>query len=329
VHYRLAKLEGTPSQNFTMQERLTRLMNSPLGADARERLIPVADDEQHQGCLNYSKHESAAFFADIMHLDGRRTLPRWIHPTEPKPVAEVVPRDIADGEASLGEPLYILVAGNHVAAIERMGFRTTNLTRYLNGLLAKGGEMEGGTSWRLVPKVEITGDAFKRSGVKKVIVKPHAAIGGDAASEAPVDPDRKKARRAASALEDLMVYGQRVFDMLVAAGADETKLEKLKDSMSADLVLKAKLELSVASIRRKTTAEISPDDIQLALAELAEQGSVTIISSDGKSDGKLVQLVHTAEVLEVGGLLDWKRATQALSSAMSAWAAKGAIELAA
>ncbi len=97
--------------------------------------------------------------------------------------------------------------------------------------------------------------------------------------------------------------------------------------MSADLVLKARLELSVASLRKKTTAEISSDTVQQALAELAQDGEVIIVSEDGKSNGRLVQLVDTAEVLEVGGLIEWGRAKQAMSSALSAWAAKGAIDL--
>ena len=187
--------------------------------------------------------------------------------------------------------------------------------------------MKAGSEWKLIPKIEMIGDAWKSGGVKKVIVNPHAAVMGDAPSQAPELKGKRRARAAASALEDLVFAGHKVFDVLVKLGADETKLEKLRQSISADLVIKAKLELSVASIRRKTTAEVSPDAVQLALAELAQDGDVVIVSANGRSDGKLVQLVHPAEVLEVGGLLEWPNAIQALSSALSAWAAKGAIEI--
>jgi len=110
-------------------------------------------------------------------LTARSSLPIWIHPTEPKPVAEVVPRDVAKGEASLGEPVYLMVIGNHVAAIERLGFRTTNLATYINGLLAKAGELEDGGYWKLVPKTEIQGAVAKGGAVRKVIVKPYAVRG--------------------------------------------------------------------------------------------------------------------------------------------------------
>lgn len=327
VHYRQAKLQGDSKENFTLQQRLDRAMKSPCGDDARERIIAIADDDQHKGCLNYSKSEPTAFLADIMHLDGRRTLPRWIHPTSPKPVAEVVPREVAEGEESLGEPVYLLVRGNHVAVIERLGFRNSSLVRYLNGLLQKAGEIEKDTSWQLVPKIEIEGDGLHGGGVKRIVIKPHAAMGGDAPSQSPADPKAGKARRAASKLEDLLIHGKRIFDVLVAAGADEAKVENLRDAMSSDLVLKAKVELSVAALRRATTAVIAPDVVEKAFAELASEGTVLIESADGKSDGKLVQLVHAAEVLETGGLIDWERATHALASAIGAWAAKGAIEL--
>lgn len=98
--------------------------------------------------------------------------------------------------------------------------------------------------------------------------------------------------------------------------------------MSSDLILKAKLELTVQSLKMKSKAEIDSDTVHQALAELAVDGSVNIVDENGNNDGKLVQLVHQAEVLETGGLIDWERASQALVSAMSAWAAKGAIELA-
>jgi hypothetical protein len=326
VHYRLAKFIGDP-QAVSLQQSLTNVMNSALGKDSRERILPMADDPQHQGCLNYWKAEKQFFVADIMHLDGRTTLPRWIHPTEPRPFAEVVPRAVAEGEASLGEPVYILVAGNHLAAIERLSFRTMNLTRYVNALLSKAGQLANGHEWRLVPKIDIRGESWHAGGVKKIVFKPLAAVQGDGPSRAGPEPKRRRGKAAAAAFENLVLHGHRVIEALVSFGADQAKLDQLREAMSTDLILKAKLEISVASVRRKTAAVISSDLVQQALAELAQEGEVIIESDDGRSNGKLVQLVDTREVLETGGLIDWSHATQALSSSMSAWAAKGAIEL--
>ncbi|MHB8283619.1 MAG: hypothetical protein ACYDD1_02990 [Caulobacteraceae bacterium] len=329
VHYRKAQLEEVENPAFTLQQRLTRVMASTHGTDARMRMLNVSEDGQHKGCLNFAEVTPAFFVADIMHLDGRDVLPRWIVPTEPKPVAEVVPREIPEGEASLGESLYIMVRGNHVAAIERLGFRTRDLAHYINALLKTAGELEDGAQWLLVPKVEIVGSAGFGGAVKRVVLKPRAALMGDGPSQAPEPKVGKRGKRAAAAVaEDLAVLGHKVVAMLVAAGADEAKIERLRETMSTDLILRARLEISVASVKRKTTAEISPAAVQQALAEMAADGEVIITSGDGKSDGKLVQLVHKADVLETGGLIDWQRATQALASAMSAWAAKGAIELA-
>lgn len=329
VHYRLAVLEGGQPNAPNLQTRLDAMMKSAVGDDTRERILPMADDDQHKGCLNFTRSEQAFFVGDVMHLDGRTSLPTWVHPKEPKPYAEIIPRDLAEGEASLGEPAYLMVVGNHVAVIERMGFRNTNLSHYLNELLQKAGQIDGDSYWKLVPKIEAEGNAWQGGGVKKVVVKPKAAFVGEAPPAGPADDQvRRRAKKAAQAFEDLIARGQQVIDALAAFGADETKIETLREAMSQDLIIKAKLELSVAHVRRRSTAEVAPDTIQQALAELAMDGQVVIQSEDGRSNGRLIQLVHNAEVLEKGGLLDWGRTIDALSAALHAWAAKGAIELA-
>lgn len=328
VHYRLAVLENGAAGEPTLQAALDAAMASPIGADATKRVLPMADDEQHKGCLNFTRSEPAFFVGDVMHLDGRTSLPTWIHPTEPKPYAEIVPRDLAEGEASLGEPVYLMVVGNHVAVIERLGFRNTNLAHYLNELLRTAGLIEGAGFWRLEPKIEAEGNAWQGGGVRKVLVKPRAAFVGEAPPAGPTDDQpRRRAKKAAQAFEDLIARGQQVIDALAAFGADETKIESLREAMSSDLVIRAKLELSIAHVRRRSTAEVAPDVIQQALAELAQDGQVVIQSEDGRTNGRLMQLVHTTEVVEKGGMLDWGRAVEALSAALHAWAAKGAIEL--
>lgn len=325
IHYRLAKFISDECVDGNLQNLLTSALKSTLGDDARERILPMSEDDNHQGCLNYSVSDQKMFVADVMHLDGRKTLPRWIHPKKPEPFAQVRPVEIMDGEASLGEPLYILVVGNHVAVIERLGFRSTNLAKYITALLKKSSSIPENSEIKLVPKIEVSGKKWAGGGVKKVVVKPKAGVLGEAPSR--VHGEARRASNAARVFEDMVGRGQQVWDALSAFGADEAKLEKLREAMSADLMLKARLELSVAAVRKKSTAEISVDDVQQALADLTNEGEVTIVSQDGKTDGRLTQLVDSADVLEVGGLLDWKHATHALNSAMNSWAAKGVIDL--
>ena len=325
VHYRRAVLEG-PESTFSLQDRLQRVMAGKLGNDARERIFGISEDQQHRACLNYHEVGSVAFLADVMHLDGRSALPTWLHPKSPEPVAKVVPRELGPDEASLGEPLYLLVKGNHVAAIERMGFRNTNLQAYLNALLKAGGELDDGTAWKLVPKIEVTGGDHLSGPVKKVTFKPNARLVGDGPSEVSQTP-KGKPRMISHRLGDWVAQGRRVIDMAVAAGADEAKVQKLQAEMSTDLALQARLEISVAKVRQHSKASIDPDTVQQAFAELASQGDVLIQSEDGRTNGKLVQLSHPTEVLETGGMIDWQHATQALVSALTAWGAKGAIDL--
>ncbi len=323
IHYRRATLEGPQEATFSLQQRLERVMKGPLGLDANQRLLNVTDDGQHKACLNY--HElGAAFVADVMHLDGRTALPLWLTPKSPQPVADIVPRELKDDEASLGEPLYLLVQGNHVAAIERMGFRATTLQSYLNALLKRAGELEDGGNWRLAPKIETTGLDQLSGAIKKITFRPNAALVGDAPSTL---TEATKGRPVSRRFGEFVAQGRKVIDMAVAAGADEAKLETLQAKLSNDLALKARLEISVASVRRKTTAVIDAGAVEQAFADLTSQGDVLLTSEDGRTNGKLIQLVHTTEVLETGGLIDWQHATQALVSALHAWAAKGSIDL--
>lgn len=298
VHYRLAVLEGSQPDAPNLQTRLDAMMKSAVGDDTRERILPMADDDQHKGCLNFTKSEQAFFVGDVMHLDGRTSLPTWIHPKEPKPYAEIIPRDLAEGEASLGEPAYLMVVGNHVTVIERMGFRNTNLSHYLNEVLRKAGQIEGDSYWKLVPKIEAEGSAWQGGGVKKVVVKPKAAFVGEAPPAGPADDQiRKQAKKAAEAFEDLIARGQQVIDALAAFGADETKIETLREAMSQDLIIKAKLELSVAHVRRKSTAEVAPEVIQQALAELALDGQVRSPRSASSRQKSIPIRMHSSQSL--------------------------------
>lgn len=324
VHYRRAKLEGAQGTYPTLQAALETVLGGPLGKDARQRIFVVADGGQHKGCLNYHEKFSEAFVADLMHLDGRDVLPTWIEPTAPKPVADVVPKAIPSGEASLGEPAYILVRDNHVAAIERMAFRNPTIERYINALLKAGGQLPDGAYWSLVPKVSIESTNGLTGSIQKLVITPKAALQGESPEPA---PKGSKPRKTTSRMRDMFAQGNRVLDMIKAAGGDEAEIEKLREGLSGDLALRARLEISVQKLRQKTKAEVEPDAVHKALAEVAAHGEVKLLSSDGKSDGKLVQLVHPVEVVETGGMIDWQAAAFALTSALSAWAAKKSIDL--
>lgn len=324
VHYRRAKLEGVSGQQPTLQDALQAVLGQTLGSDARSRIFPIADGTQHKGCLNYSEKFQDAFIADLMHLDGRDTLPTWISPTSPVPVAKVVAKALGEGESSLGEPAYLLVRGNHVAAIERLGFRNPGIERYLNSLLKAGGLLPDGAQWSLVPKIEVEGTSGLTGSIKKLIIAPKAAAQGQRPEASSAEAKPKTVSRR---MRDMFAQGQRVFDMLKAAGADDAEIESLRANLSSDLALRAKLEISVQRLRQKTEAEVHPDALEKALAEVTTYGDVRMISSDGKSDGKLIQLVHPVEVVENGGLIEWQAAAYALVAALNAWAAKGSIDL--
>lgn len=325
VQYRLATLDGEAKEALSLQERLHRAMEKPIAKDVSQRLLNImATDEGPQGCLNTHQSTALAFVADVMHFDGRAVSLRFIHPDTPVPVAKIEAREIGAGESSLSEPIYFMARGNHLAVIERPGFSLPQFARYINALLAKAGELEQGTLWKFAPKIQFSGDPALKGAVKRVVFKPRAAFEGYGATRAP-EPKRKRDTQAI--IQDVLANGSKLLEILEAAGADQTKIETLRKAMSSDLAIRAKLELSVFQVKKKTSAEISPEIMQQALADLADDGDVEIIAADGRTQGKLVSLSHKTEVLEVGGLLEWTRATEALASALATWVAKGAIDI--
>ena len=124
-----------------------------------------------------------------------------------------------------------------------------------------------------------------------------------------------------------MQYGSRILEILEVFGAKETDVQKLRSRMSKDLVLKARVEISVQKAERTTEAQVSADDIQTAFAHLTDTNDIDVYARDGKTNGKLTQLSHQVEVMHDDGLIEPESAMQALAAGMSSWAAKGAITL--
>ena len=326
IQYRHATLDGAPQQSMTLQERLGRAMKTDIAKDVSKRLFKVTQaDDGPQGCLNLHQSTTLAFIADIMHFDGRQVSLRFIHSATPTPVAKIEPHQVGANESSLSEPIYFMARGNHLAVIERPSFSLPQFARYINALLATAGQLEADTQWKLAPKIQYTNVSAIGGAVKRVIFRPRAAIDGYGATHAP-EPKRRR-RDTQAIIEEVLASGSKLVDILKAAGASEAKIESLRQNMSCDLAIRAKIELSFFPVKRKTTAEVSPEIVHYALTELADDGDVDIIADDGKTQGKLVSLSHRAEVLEVDGLLEWTRATEALASALGAWYAKGAIDI--
>ena len=219
-----------------------------------------------------------------------------------------------------------MVAGNHVAMIERVGLRTPTIQNYLNQILEKAGDHNPDKlHWKLVPKIEAVGVEALKGGVEKIVLKPRAALAGSANSE--IDDKRVKPRRKARKIDEYIQHGERILEMLEVFGAKESDIEQLRKQMSSDLVLKARVEISVFKAERSTEAKISADDIQTAFAHLTETSDIDVHDRDGKTNGKLTQLSHQVEVMHDDGIIDPESAMQALAAGMSSWAAKGAITL--
>lgn len=330
VRYRLAKhvLSDDPDKlhesQETLEQQIRNLLSGKLGSDVNGRLLPTIEDERHSLCLHFSSVKEGAVIFDLLHLDDRTEFSTWKKPAGTVPISTLSGTKIPGDEMSLQEPAYLLVSKNHVAVIERVGLRTPAIEAYLNQLLEKDGKIDSNKAfWKLVPKIENLGIEKLKGGVEKIILKPHAALAGEAQSTIDKPIRRSRARK----IDEYIGYGEKILQMLQIFGAHDSDIEGLRKKMSSDLVLKAKVEISVSKAERSTEAKVSADDIQKAFAHLADHSDVNVVDKDGKSNGKLTQLSHPVEVKHKDGIIDADSAANALVAGMTSWAAKGAIEL--
>lgn len=330
VRYRIAKFvkRDDPDSEIagtTLEQMLRSLLAGAMGGDVNSRVLQTIEDERHSVCLHFSQANENALVFDLLHLDDRKIVPTWKRPTAPVPVSSLGGTAIGKDEVSLQEPAYLMVSGNHVAVIERVGMRTPMIENYLNDILTKSTACDKDKSyWKLVPKIQAVGVSALKGGVEKIIFKPHAALVGEAGTA--IHP-RKHERKYNRKIDEYIGYGQKIFDMLQVFGAHESDIDQLRKKMSSDLVLKAKVEISVSRAERSSEAKISADDVQIAFANITDSADVDVIDKDGKTNGKLTQLAHIVEVSHENGIIDMSHATNALSAAMASWAAKGVIEL--
>ena len=333
IKYRLAKyINRADAEKLqmdgadTLEAKLRSLLAGQLGQDVNSRVVKFAEDERHSLCLHFSQLNEGALAFDLLHLDDRTEVPTWKRPAQPVPVSSLSGTKLAVDEVSLQEPAYLMVSGNHVAMIERVGLRTSTIENYLNDILQKANLLDSNHFyWKLVPRIEAVGIAALRGGVEKIVLKPRAALIGEGVSgiaEAPA-----KQRRYNRKIDEYIGYGSKILDMLKVFGAHDADLESLRAKMSSDLVLKARVEISVSRAERASEAKVSADDVATAFAHVTETSDIEVIDKDGRTNGKLTQLSHVVEVAHENGIIDISHAVSALGAAINSWVAKSAIEL--
>jgi hypothetical protein len=332
VKYRRAKYVSVaePDKNLpelfdTLETRLRSLLDGKLGKDVNSREIKFQQDERHSLLLHISKKTKGALMFDLLHLDDRTGLTTWKRPKNTVPISEFGLTKLAVDNVSMNEPAYLIVSGNHIAMIERIGLSLGTIQNYINDILSKAKLLDQEKFlWKLIPKIEATGVALLKGGVEKIILKPRAALIGEASSKI---PSRPKSRGYHRKIDEYIGHGAKIFELLNVFGAAESDIEKLRSKMSSDLVLRAKVEISISKSERSTEAKVSADDIETAFAGMTETSDIDIIDKDGRTNGKLTQLSHVLDIVHENGILDIEHAHQALTAAMASWAAQGSIEL--
>lgn len=325
-HVRKNDPDTIVNSEVTLEAMVRSLLNGQLGQDVNSRVLPIIEDERHSVCLHFSQLNQGALAFDLLHMDDRKEVPTWKRPLQPVPVSSLSGTKIAVDEVSLQEPAYLMVSGNHVAVIERIGLRTPTIENYLNDILDKSKCLTKDQSyWRLVPKIEAKGVSALKGGVEKIILKPRAALAGE--GDTVVERSERSKKRYNRKIDEYIGYGEKILKMLQVFGANEGDIEDLRKKMSRDLVLKAKVEISVSKAERASEAKVSADDIQMAFAQMTETSEIDVIDKEGKTNGKLTQLFHPVEVAHHNGIIEIPNAVNALGAAMASWAAKGVIEL--
>ena len=331
VHYRLASFEGgEPDQEIpTFESSVRSALSGDLGSDYTSRMFRISDDRPDQAMINNSDAEPPGVFLELFHLDSRRELPFVQKGRGPTPIAKVVSRVVPDDEDAMGSAAYLLVVGNHVAAIEPFALRVGALQSYFNSLFQAAGLLEAAQHWKLAPKVQLSDTpAATHRGVTRLEIEPLARLVGDAPSRMP-DNTRSRSRRPPQKTEAKMARGDRVLDILRLLGTPDTDLEEIRSSMSSDLGLEARIEILVRKNNQKTDAKLETADIAQAVASLEENNRVSVVSPDGRSRQQLTTLTDLVEIAEVGGLLPLKNVASALVSVLYKWSGSGMIDISA
>ncbi len=328
IHYRTATFygpdDGLPPPVF--EDVVRTALNGPLGQDFDARAFKLWENRADEAVINASDVTPPGVFVEIYHVDSRREL-TFLKKQAKQKTATVLSRDVPEDENAMGAAAYMLILGNHIAAIEPIALKSTNLTNYFTAFLQKANTCGPSDFWKLVPKVQMKpGSALAKRGVTRLEIIPDARFVGEGPSETPQEAGKKRGRPTARA-EERMARGGKVVELLEVLGASDADLDEVRASLSNDLGLEAKIEIRVRKNNRKTTAKLETDDIAQAIASLEENNRVAVVSPDGKQRNSLTTLSDTMEVLEVGGLLKASNVAAALSAALHQWAARGMIDL--
>lgn len=329
IHYRSAQFTGAdddlPKPSF--ENTLRELLKGPMGDDWETRACRIRDGHADEAMINSSEIEGKGVFLEIYHLDSRRDLAFLKKLGGKAKTASVLSRPVPADENAMGDAAYLLVIGNHVAAIEPLALKPGALTNYFNALFQKDNRLEADESWKLVPKVQVKdGGWTKQRGLTALEVRPHARLVGEGPSATPVEAGKRRSKPSRKA-EARISEGGKLAELFEILGAQEADLDGLRESMSLDLGLEAKIVFQVRRNNRKTEARLETDDLSQAIASLQEHNDVALVSPDGKQRRGLTTLTEPGDVLETGGLLSLPHTSAALSSALMKWAGKGIIDL--
>lgn len=328
IHYRSANFIGDADAKIgTFEDVIRQAMDGPMADDYSARACGIRDGDADEAMINRSDLEHPGVMLEIYHLDGRRDLPFLQKLPEKAPTASVLTRKVDDNENAMGSAAYLLIRGDHVAAIEPVTLKPGALTAYFNAFLQKAGVLTPATSWKLVPKVRIQGGETSRNRrLERIEVRPQARLSGEGPSLLPL-PKGKRVVPVGKTAAERSASGDKLKEIFEVLGADEADLNALQQAMSDDLGIEAKVIFEVRRNRRKSEAELGTDDMSQAIASLEETNDVAIVSKDGNERKGLSTLYDTAQVLEVGGLLSLPHVNQALTSTLLKWSAQSIIDL--
>lgn len=329
IHYRAAHFygedDGLPSPIF--EDVIKALLKGPMGDDYEARACRVRDGHADEAMINSSDIDGTGVFLEVYHLDSRRDLTFLKKQGGKAKTASVLSRPVPADENAMGDAAYLLVIGNHVAAIEPFALRPGALTNYFNALFQKDKRLKPTESWKLLPKVQVKdGSWVKERGLTALEVRPHARLVGEGPSVTPVVVGKRSPKPTKKA-EARVAEGGKLAELLEILGAEEADLDGLREAMSLDLGLEAKIVFQVRRNNRKTEARLDTDDMSQAIASLQEHNDVALVSPDGKQRRGLTTLMEPAEVLETDGQMTLGHISAALTSALMKWSAKGIIDV--
>ena len=304
---------GQMSLQAAIEQALSAVRNGGPMRDHVDRRAQDEDPVYGTVVLNEKDEAPTHFFGELVRFEKGAQL-ALLSMGGGGRTYDLVQAQAPENHEPLKGVLYFMVTGNHVMFIPGE-ISSGRLERYLRWLLSRAANViTQSAGVVLAAEIEVAEGAVPLPLIERVAYSPQPFRPGD------FDQNGMQLGPIAGT-ERQEVSTQRTVQVLRAAGADETDIQRL---ISEKTDVEVTLEISFKTGWKRKAIDMGAVG---RLFRNVEPDELTLSGPQGaRMQGNLVRLSYQAEVLTVGSLLDWRDAARKLYEAYTHFVQKGHIQ---